>query len=184
MPAPAPAPALRRAAAPDAEAAAEVWLRSYDAALPTVRRAHSDDEVRAFFRHVVIPERETWVAEAESREGDGGIVGVMVLTEAESESESESEAESEARTEGAAGAGHVDQLYLAPAWRGRGLGDRFLSLAKERFPAGLELWTFQINTPAHRFYERHGFTAAERTDGSGNEEREPDVRYVWLPRSR
>ncbi|ARZ68395.1 hypothetical protein SMD11_2747 [Streptomyces albireticuli] len=159
-----PAPALRRAAAPDAGAVAEVWLRSYDAALPTVRRAHSDDEVRAYFRHVVIPERETWVADA----GDGGIAGVLVLTEGAG-----------GRTPGP---GRVDQLYLSPDWRGRGLGARFLSLAKERFPAGLELWTFQVNTPAHRFYERHGFTAAERTDGSGNEEREPDVRYVWFPR--
>lgn len=152
-----PAVTVRRAAAPDAGGAAEVWLRSYDAALPTVRRAHSDDEVRAYFRQVVIPVRETWVAEA-----DGGeIVGVMVLA--------------------GDGTGHVDQLYLAPAWRGRGLGDRFLTLAKERFPAGLDLWTFQINTPAHRFYERHGFVRAEHTDGTTNEEREPDVRYVWRP---
>ncbi|GHD97675.1 hypothetical protein GCM10010339_00960 [Streptomyces alanosinicus] len=53
--------------------------------------------------------------------------------------------------------------------------------AKERSPGGLSLWTFQVNKPAHRFYERHGFTAVESTDGSGNEEREPDVRYVWRP---
>ena len=29
-----------------------------------------------------------------------------------------------------------------------------------------------------RFYERHGFTAVEWTDGD-NEEGEPDVRMVW-----
>ena len=68
-----------------------------------------------------------------------------------------------------------------PQWRGRGVGDRFVALAKERRPDGLSLWTFQANTPAHRFYERHGFTAVEWTDGAGNEEREPDVRYVWRP---
>lgn len=143
---------LRRAAAPDAGAAADVWLRSFAAALPTVVRPRSDDEVRDYFRHVVVPLRETWVAEAD------GIVGVMVL--------------------------HADllsQLYLAPDWRGRGIGDRFVALAKERSPQGLHLWTFQINKPAHRFYERHGFVAVEHTDGSGNEEREPDVRYVWQP---
>ncbi|MBP2404617.1 GNAT family N-acetyltransferase [Streptomyces syringium] len=144
---------IRRATPADAAGTAETWLRSYDAALPSVRRAHTDDEVRDYFRYVVIPERETWVAEA-----GGEIVGMMVLHEE-----------------------WLDQLYLAPGWRGRGLGDRLMTLAKERSPSGLDLWTFQINTPAHRFYERHGFTEAERTDGTTNEEREPDVRYVWRP---
>jgi hypothetical protein len=43
------------------------------------------------------------------------------------------------------------------------------------------LWTFQVNGPARRFYERHGFIAVERTDGHGNEEREPDIGYIWRP---
>lgn len=148
-----PAAVLRRAAEPDALAAADVWLRSFAAALPTVARPRTDDEVRDYFRGVVVPLRETWVAEA----GDT-VVGVMVLDE-----------------------GLLSQLYLDPDWRGRGLGDRFMAVAKERRPRGLTLWTFQVNKPAHRFYERHGFVAAEFTDGSDNEEREPDVRYVWRP---
>ncbi|CAL9425744.1 histone acetyltransferase [Streptomyces griseomycini] len=146
---------VRRAvSSADADAAAGVWLRSFAAALPTVVRPRSDDEVHAYFRHVLVPLRETWVAEIP----DGDVVGVMVLEGEE-----------------------LAQLYLAPDWRGRGLGDRFVTLAKERSPGGLSLWTFQVNAPAHRFYERHGFTAVERTDGDGNEEREPDVRYVWRP---
>jgi enamine deaminase RidA (YjgF/YER057c/UK114 family)/ribosomal protein S18 acetylase RimI-like enzyme len=144
---------LRRAVAADAEAAAEVYLRSYDAALPTVRRAHSDEEVREWFRHVVVESLETWVAVHE-----GETAGVMVLDGAE-----------------------LAQLYLAPEWRGRGLGDRFVELAKRLRPEGLELHTFQVNARAARFYERHGFVAAGRTDGTANEEREPDVRYVWRP---
>jgi GNAT superfamily N-acetyltransferase len=145
---------LRRAVAADARAAADVWLRSFAAALPTVVRPRTDDDVRDHFRDVVVPMRETWVAEAS---GDG-IVGLMVLAGEK-----------------------LSQLYLDPEWRGRGLGDRFVALAKERSPGGLTLWTFQVNKPAHRFYERHGFSAAEFTDGSDNEEREPDVRYVWRP---
>ncbi|KUO22798.1 GNAT family N-acetyltransferase [Streptomyces dysideae] len=144
---------LRRAEAADAEAVAGVWLRSFAAALPTVVRAHSDDAVRAYFRDVVVPRQETWVAEVHS-----AVVGMMVLGEES-----------------------LEQLYLAPAQRGSGLGDRFVALAKERCPEGLSLWTFQVNRPAHRFYERHGFVAVEYTDGSDNEEREPDVRYVWRP---
>ncbi|MFE3635794.1 GNAT family N-acetyltransferase [Streptomyces cellostaticus] len=147
---------LRRAVAADAGAAADVWLRSFTAALPTVVRPRTDDEVRAHFRDVVVPRRETWVAEDTA--GGSGIVGVMVLDD-----------------------GLLSQLYLDPGWRGRGIGDRFVALAKERGPQGLALWTFQVNEAAHRFYERHGFVAVERTDGSGNEEREPDVRYVWRP---
>jgi GNAT superfamily N-acetyltransferase len=146
---------LRRAKASDAANAAGVWLRSFAAALPEVVRPHSDDAVRHYFREVVVPLRETWVAEdAET----GAVVGVMVLDGDE-----------------------LAQLYLAPDWRGRGLGDRFVALARERSPEGLSLWTFQVNKPAHRFYERHGFVAVEHTDGSGNEEREPDVRYEWRP---
>ncbi|MFF7049180.1 GNAT family N-acetyltransferase [Streptomyces griseorubiginosus] len=144
---------IRRATAADASATADVYLRSFAAALPTVVRPRSDDEVRAYIRHVVVPARETWVADAEGR-----VVGLMVLAE-----------------------DLLSQLYLDPDWRGRGIGDRFVALAKERSPQGLSLWTFQVNKPAHRFYERHGFVEAERTDGSGNEEREPDVRYVWRP---
>ncbi|MFE3162245.1 GNAT family N-acetyltransferase [Streptomyces sp. NPDC059224] len=144
---------VRRALEGDAAGVADVWLRSFSAALPTVVRPRSDDEVRAYFRDVVVPERETWLAQA-----DGRVVGVMVLDE-----------------------GVLSQLYLDPRWRGRGLGDRFVALAKERSPRGLTLWTFEVNKPAHRFYERHGFVAVEHTDGSGNEEREPDVRYVWRP---
>jgi len=148
---------IRRAAGSDARPAADIWLRSFAAALPTVVSPRSADDVRDYFRNVVVPLRETWVADA----GDGGgIVGLMVINGDE-----------------------LSQLYLEPDWRGRGLGDRFVALAKERSPGGLQLWTFQVNKPAHRFYERHAFVAVEFTDGSGNEEREPDVRYVWEPES-
>lgn len=132
---------------------ADVWLRSFAAALPAVRRAHDDDAVRHWFSAVVVPEREAWAAVAGDR-----VVGLLVLDGAE-----------------------LEQLYLEPSWRGRGLGDRCVGLAKRRRPRGLELWTFQANGPARRFYERHGFVAVERTDGSRNEEREPDIRYRWRP---
>ncbi len=155
MPAP-PVLLLRPAGSSDAAAVADVWLRSFGAALPTVRRPHSDDEVRGWVRDVLLLLHDAWVAEA-----DGAVVGVLALSP-----------------------GWLDQLYLDPAWRGRGIGDRFVELAKRRQPSGLQLWTFQVNGPARRFYERHGFVAVESTDGAGNQEREPDVRYVWWPGDR
>ncbi|MER5932488.1 GNAT family N-acetyltransferase [Streptomyces sp. NPDC002054] len=147
---------LRRAGDADALAAADVWLRSFAAALPSVRCAHTSDEIRDWFSRVLVPQYETWVAVTEDT-----VVGVMVLK-----------------------GGELKQLYLDPSWRGRGLGDRFIALAKRQQPDGLTLWTFQVNTSAHRFYERHGFTAVERTDGRRNDEREPDVLYSWQPRPR
>lgn len=142
---------IRRATDADAPAMAGIWSRSFAVALPGVQRAHTDQQVLAWFRQVVVPAQESWVAEA------GGVpVGLMVLDGAE-----------------------LEQLYLDPLWRGRGIGDRLVTLAKERRPNGLTLWTFQVNAPARRFYERHGFVEAERTDGRRNEEREPDIRYVW-----
>ncbi len=143
---------LRRAGSADALPAAEVWLRSYRTV--GVQCAHSPAEVRDWFVRVLVPQRETWVAVA----GGGAVVGVMVL--------------------------HGDdlkQLYLDPPWRGRGLGDRFVALAKQQRPQGLSCWAFQVNGAACRFYRRHGFVAVQWTDGQTNDEREPDVRFVWKP---
>jgi hypothetical protein len=64
----------------------------------------------------------------------------------------------------------VAMLSLSPGWVDQ--------LAMQRSPGGLDLWAFQANTAARRFYERHGFTAVAWTDGD-NEEGAPDVRYRW-----
>lgn len=142
---------IRRAEAADAPAVAEVWLRSF--ATLGVRRAHSADEVHAWFAGFVVPQLETWVSVA-----DGSITGLLVLDGPE-----------------------LAQLYLDPDWRGHGLGDRFVALAKRERPDGLELRTFQVNGPALRFYRRHGFTEVEWSDGGANEEGEPDVKLAWSP---
>jgi hypothetical protein len=55
-----------------------------------------------------------------------------------------------------------------------------MALAKVRQPNGLQLWTFQVNARARRFYESHGFVAVEETDDN-NQEKQPDVRYEWVP---
>jgi GNAT superfamily N-acetyltransferase len=143
---------LRRGTGADANLAAEVYLRARRHAVPEIPPlAHPDDEVRQWM-HRVLDEREAWLAVAD----DGTVLGLMVLD-----------------------GDWVEQLYMDPAWTGRGLGTRFVELAKQRRPGGLQLWTFVSNVRAQRFYERYGFTVEERTDGSGNEEKAPDLRYVW-----
>ena len=129
----------------------DVWLGSRHASFPAIPLpVHSDDEVREWFATVVLPTREVWVAAV-----DDEVVALLVL-------------------EG----DWVDQLYVDPDWTGRGLGTRLLEVAKAERPAGLDLWAFQSNTGARRFYERHGFIAVAMTDGD-NEEGAPDVRYRW-----
>ncbi len=72
-------------------------------------------------------------------------------------------------------------LYLDVGWTGRGIGSELLDHAKLRRLGGFTLWTFQQNEGARRFYERHGLVPIEFTDGEGNEEKMPDVRYAWKP---
>lgn len=151
-------PKLRRARHADARDAAHVYLRSRRFALPTVPLVHDDREVRRWMAEDVVGRTDMWVAEV-----DGTIVGLMVLDHAPGQQ------------------GWIDQLYLDPAWLGRGLGRRFVDTAKQRAPGGLQLWTFEVNEAARRFYERHGFVIEERTDGHGNEERAPDLRLRWTP---
>jgi GNAT superfamily N-acetyltransferase len=75
----------------------------------------------------------------------------------------------------------VEHLYVDPQAHRHGVGRALLDDAKHASPAGLTLWCFQRNTPALAFYAAQGFVEAERTDGAGNEEREPDVRLAWRP---
>lgn len=74
--------------------------------------------------------------------------------------------------------GWIDHLYVDPARQSRGIGSALLKLAKRRMD-DIQLWTFEANSGARRFYERHGFFVEERSDGARNEESQPDLRYHW-----
>ena len=130
---------------------ANLWLRSRYASIPAIPPpVHTDQDVRGYFASVVLPDREAWVIEAGEQ-----VVALLVLDN-----------------------DWVDELYVDPEWTGRGLGSRLIELAKELRPTRLDLWTFQSNVDARRFYERHGFVAVGTTDGD-NEEGAPDVHYHW-----
>src|SRR5215470_4433117 len=144
---------IRSARSDDAEAIADVHLDSRREAMPWLPVLHSRGEMIAYFAGHVLVHEEVLVAEVNEL-----VVGFMAL-------------------EG----DRVDHLYIAPAYQGRRIGDTLLAMAKELRPSGLTLWTFQRNSRARRFYEGRGFVASEVTDGSSNEEREPDVLYAWLP---
>jgi GNAT superfamily N-acetyltransferase len=80
------------------------------------------------------------------------------------------------------GDGWVNQLICRRSSTGLGIGKQLLDFAKSVSPDGLQLYTFQVNAGARRFYIREGFKEVELGDGSGNEERQPDVRMEWRPK--
>ncbi|HST24656.1 MAG TPA: GNAT family N-acetyltransferase [Gaiellaceae bacterium] len=96
---------------------------------------------------------EIWIAEQE-----GVVVGFMGLNE-----------------------DVLTHLYVDSAAQNCGIGTALLEQAKTLRPDRLELWVFQKNAGARRFYERHGFRLVRLTDGADNMEREPDALYEWLP---
>ncbi|MCG7528107.1 GNAT family N-acetyltransferase [Streptomyces sp. OfavH-34-F] len=154
-----PRPAVLREARPqDAGPLTEIFLASRAAAMPYLARVHSDEATLAWMTHVVLPGTEVRVAETAGDGGPGRIAGFVSLDGEE-----------------------LEHLYLAPPLRRLGIGSLLLEAAKAARPDGLSLYTFQRNSGARAFYERHGFTAVAFDDGSRNEEREPDVRYRWSP---
>jgi GNAT superfamily N-acetyltransferase len=73
----------------------------------------------------------------------------------------------------------LTHLYVHPDVIGTGIGHALFEHVKTLRPHGFWFWVFEQNERARRFYEAHGAAAVEFTDGSGNEECSPDVRYLW-----
>ena len=141
---------IRRLAFADMDAAAAVHRASFDHALPLLAGLHTPDEDRVFYRTQVFSSCQVWGAEKQ-----GKLVGIIAFRE-----------------------GWIEQLYVLPDAQGQGLGGDLLAVARATFTP-LCLWTFQCNRRARRFYELNGFVALRETDGSDNEENEPDVLYRW-----
>jgi GNAT superfamily N-acetyltransferase len=140
---------VRRATPADAGDAARVFTASF-ASMSFVPKIHGSDEDCAFVRGL-IADKEVWIALR-----DGSIVGLACWHD-----------------------GWLEQLYVDPAHHSGGAGTMLLKRLMHEHAEGFQLWTFQANSGARRFYERHGCIAVEFTDGSHNEERTPDVRYEW-----
>ena len=75
---------------------------------------------------------------------------------------------------------YIDRLYVdPPEWR-QGWGTRFIQLAKQLSPGGLELHTHVENVAACALYERYGFKAI-KYGISPPPESAPNVKYHWRP---
>ena len=142
---------LRRGTPCDGDAIGDVYSASFRllALLPML---HTAEDYKRFIVNVILKECEVTVAEDET-----GIVAFLARQREE-----------------------IRLLYTRPDRIGMGAGTQLIDAAKATAGiAALELWCFQANGRARRFYEARGFRAIRLTDGADNEERTPDVRYRW-----
>ena len=139
---------LRRATACDADAIANVFSASFRL-LTFLPMLHTVEEDGRYIQNVILNECEVTVAEDESE---------MVAFLARQGEE-------------------VRLLHTRPDRIGMGAGTQLINAAKASGIGALELWCFEANDRARRFYEARGFRAILFTDGAHNEERAPDIRY-------
>ncbi len=143
---------VRDALTEDARAVADVHVAAR-ASMTYLPELHTPAETREWVATVLFGTCELAVAESPE-----GVVGYAAVR-----------------------GGHLEHLYVAPGAQGLGIGSRLLGWAKDASPDGLELWVFERNVRATAFYEARGFSVVRRTDGSGNEERQPDLLMAWSP---
>jgi len=140
----------RPATMADAQGIAAVFTPSFRL-LTFLPMLHTPEENRRFIENVILRTCAVTVAE-----DDGGIVSFLARADEE-----------------------IRLLYTHPACIGSGAGSLLIDAAKACGVDALELWCFQANQRARRFYEARGFRAIRFTDGADNEEKTPDVRYRW-----
>lgn len=145
--------ALRLATAEDAPRVASLLIDTRSAFMHYAPSARSDEELREWVATYLVPSGGVTVAELQ-----GQVVAAMA-------------------TERSAAFSWITQMAVDPALVGRGIGSLLLAQAVRTLAPPIRLYTFQANSGARRFYERHGFQPIELTDGQANEERCPDVLY-------
>jgi GNAT superfamily N-acetyltransferase len=144
---------LRPATGGDQDGIAELHNASRAAAYPSMPRSvHTEDEAYGWVRSWDLSVYSVWVATAP----DDSLLGYVRFDDQ-----------------------WLDDIYTLPSAQGTGVGSALLDLVKAQRPAGFCLWVFESNTPARRFYVSRGLVELERTDGSGNEEKAPDLRMAW-----
>lgn len=146
---------LREATLDDVDAIASVYLISRKVFIDFAPLIHTDNDIYHWVRTTLIPSEKVIIAEEK-----GMIIGMMSL-------------KSEKKI------GIISQLYLLPEAVGHGIGTLLLEKAKEILGSPIQLYTFEQNIRARRFYERNGFQAIRFSDGSNNEEKCPDILYEW-----
>jgi len=147
---PLPQLTMRQATPKDAEAIAAVFSPSLRL-LGFLPILHTEQEDRRFIEDIILRDCVVTVAHA------GGAIVSFLARQGE----------------------EIRLLYTHPDFTGKGAGAMLLNAAKESGVTALELWCFQQNHGARRFYERYGFATIRFTDGRDNEEKMPDLLFRW-----
>jgi putative acetyltransferase len=144
---------VRLATPADHDTLADLWFDSWMSIGISNETDLSREGVRARF-HVEAADRWTlWTAER-----DNELIGLLALVPDES---------------------RIDQIFVHPSGKGKGVGRRLMEQAKQIMPTGLVLVTHTENLRARAFYERHGFVL-DRTESDPVHRREK-CHYLWRP---
>lgn len=147
----------------DLEQTVALWRASKRAAFPyvEVQQLYTLENDTGYFRDVLAPECEIWLAEWPEDGLEGGVIlGLLALRDY-----------------------LIDQLFVGLDVQRQGVGTALLAKARERSPDQLRAYTFQKNSPARAFFEKHGFQIV-RAGVSPPPENEPDLEYIWLPKPK
>jgi ribosomal protein S18 acetylase RimI-like enzyme len=138
----------------DLAQAVAMWRASKQAAFPyvAVQQLYTLQNDTDYFRDVVAQECEVWLATDQEH-----ILGLLALRD-----------------------DLIDQLFVAIDAQRQGVGGALLVKARERSPDQLRAYSFQKNSSARAFYEKHGFRIV-RSGISPPPENEPDYEYMWRP---
>lgn len=132
-----------------AEETVRMWRQSKETAIGQ-KEVHSLEDHVFFLNHIMSKDNKVYLAI-----DDNKVVGILASNDNE-----------------------INQLYIHNDYQGKGLGKRFLEIAKANSIGRLTLYTFEINHKAQRFYESNGFKIIGR--GHENEENLNDIRYEWI----
>ena len=143
---------LRPYASADAEAAIELWRRTWQRTYPQIDFTARIEWWRQRWRDELVPRASIVVAE-----NDGIIVGFVTVEPA---------------------TGYLDQIVVAPEYWGTNLAATLLAEARRISPERIELRVNQDNARAIGFYRKHGFVlAGDDVSLSGR----PLHRMTWRP---
>lgn len=142
---------IRRAEFKDADVISSIHWRSRKEAMPWLAVVHTALETRGYIARVLLKKEDVFVAIR-----GGEIAGYAAWRDE-----------------------WLNHLYIHPSHQHKGVGTALLKSAKRAMPGGFRFWCFKKNAVARAFYEKHGCVMIRETDGTTNEEREPDVEYGW-----
>jgi ribosomal protein S18 acetylase RimI-like enzyme len=142
---------IRPAREAEYDAVARIWLESWESTGLSDPGETGFDALRARIEREIAAGWELYVAEA----GDA-LAAMLAIRPADH---------------------HLDQIFVAPAFQGLGIGKALLAFARTRMPDEIWLRTSAANARAWRWYEKEGFVREREEPQPGAPA--PRAYYRW-----